>query len=64
MIADEIKKSGINSKLIVPQTKYCMDNAAMVALAANFLGRLDRRGWYNVEVKTNSWQLKHETRNT
>ncbi|MFA5270002.1 MAG: tRNA (adenosine(37)-N6)-threonylcarbamoyltransferase complex transferase subunit TsaD [Patescibacteria group bacterium] len=47
----------------IPEFKYCMDNAAMVALAAYFLGKADKRGWYNVEVKTNSWKLKYETRN-
>lgn len=46
----------------IPEFKYCMDNAVMIALAAYFLGKADKRGWYNVEVKTNSWQLKHETR--
>jgi len=46
-----------------PEFKYCMDNAAMVALAAHFLGKVQNRGWYNVEVKTNSWQLKYEGRN-
>ena len=61
-LAQTAKQFGV--AYYIPELKYCMDNAAMVALAANFLGRLDRRGWYNVEVKTNSWQLKHETRNT
>ncbi|MBN2585065.1 tRNA (adenosine(37)-N6)-threonylcarbamoyltransferase complex transferase subunit TsaD [Patescibacteria group bacterium] len=53
-----------NLPYYIPEFKYCMDNAAMVALAAYFLGRTDKRGWYNVEVKTNSWKLKYESRNT
>jgi N6-L-threonylcarbamoyladenine synthase len=48
----------------IPELKYCMDNAAMVALAAYFLKGKRGRGWYNVEVKTNSWQLKYERRNS
>jgi N6-L-threonylcarbamoyladenine synthase len=44
----------------IPELKYCMDNAAMVALAAYFLKTPAKRGWYNVEVKTNSWKLKYE----
>lgn len=47
----------------VPELKYCMDNAAMVALAAYFLKSKDKSGWYNVEAKTSSWQLKYERRN-
>jgi N6-L-threonylcarbamoyladenine synthase len=38
----------------VPEIKYCMDNAAMVALAAYYLKNSEKDLWYNVEVKTNS----------
>jgi len=48
----------------IPELKYCMDNAAMVALAAYFLKGTRGHEWYNVEVKTNSWQLKYERRNS
>jgi N6-L-threonylcarbamoyladenine synthase len=37
-----------------PELKYCMDNAAMVALAAYFLHRSKKSQWYNVDVATES----------
>ncbi|MFA5967337.1 MAG: tRNA (adenosine(37)-N6)-threonylcarbamoyltransferase complex transferase subunit TsaD [Patescibacteria group bacterium] len=43
----------------VPEMKYCMDNAAMVALAAYFLRRQKNNLWYNVKVKTNSLLALH-----
>jgi N6-L-threonylcarbamoyladenine synthase len=65
VLRDKLGKVAKEFKLpyYIPEFKYCMDNAAMVALAAHFLGKPDKRGWYNVEVKTNSWQLKDERRN-
>jgi len=38
----------------VPELKYCMDNAVMIALAAYFLRKRENNQWYNVKVKTNS----------
>ena len=38
----------------VPDLRYCMDNAAMIALAAYFLKEPKKDLWYNVKVKTNS----------
>lgn len=38
----------------VPELKYCMDNAAMIALAAYFLRKTKNNQWYNVKVKTTS----------
>ncbi|MBU1092609.1 tRNA (adenosine(37)-N6)-threonylcarbamoyltransferase complex transferase subunit TsaD [Patescibacteria group bacterium] len=38
----------------VPELKYCMDNAAMIALAAYFLRGSKNNRWYNVKVKTTS----------
>jgi len=37
-----------------PELKYCMDNAAMVALAAYFLRKEGKPQWYNVDVTTES----------
>ncbi|MFH1088404.1 MAG: tRNA (adenosine(37)-N6)-threonylcarbamoyltransferase complex transferase subunit TsaD [Patescibacteria group bacterium] len=38
----------------VPELKYCMDNAAMIALAAYFLRGAKNNQWYNVKVRTTS----------
>lgn len=37
-----------------PELKYCMDNAAMVALAAYYSKRSSKNLWYNVDVATES----------
>lgn len=37
-----------------PELRYCMDNAAMVALAAYYLKPSQKNLWYNVEVATES----------
>ncbi|MBU1083324.1 tRNA (adenosine(37)-N6)-threonylcarbamoyltransferase complex transferase subunit TsaD [Patescibacteria group bacterium] len=37
-----------------PELRYCMDNAAMVALAAYYLKSSQKNLWYNVEVATES----------
>ena len=44
----------------VPEAQYCMDNAAMVALAAYFLQGAKNNLWYNVKVKTNSVLTAHD----
>ena len=51
-LAQVAKRNHIN--YFVPEIKYCMDNAAMVALAAYYLKNPKKDLWYNVEVKTNS----------
>ena len=38
----------------LPQLKHCMDNAAMIALAAHFLRDNQNNQWYDIEVTTNS----------
>lgn len=38
----------------IPELKYCMDNAAMIALAAYFLRNTKNNKWYNVKVKITS----------
>ncbi len=56
-LASVAKRWGI--KYFVPQLSYCMDNAAMVALAAYFLKGVGKDLWYNVKVKTNSELALH-----
>jgi len=41
-------------KYYLPELKYCMDNAAMVALAAYYLRDNQNNKWYDIEVTTNS----------
>jgi len=38
----------------MPELRYCMDNAVMVATAAYFTKQAPKSQWYNIEVTTNS----------
>lgn len=40
-----------NLKLILPEMKYCTDNAAMIGAAAYFIRNSKQDKWYNTEVK-------------
>ena len=57
-LAEVAKRQGIN--YFVPALPFCMDNAAMVALAAYFLRQKKSDLWYNVKVKTNSVLAQHD----
>ena len=37
-------------KLILPEMKYCTDNAAMIGAAAHFIRNPKQDKWYNAEV--------------
>lgn len=45
-----------------PELRYCMDNAAMVALAAYYLKSSQKNLWYNVEVTTESSLFTNQER--
>ncbi len=44
----------LNIKYYLPELKYCMDNAAMIALAAYYLRDNQNNRWYDIKVTTNS----------
>lgn len=44
----------------VPELRYCMDNAVMIALAAYFIKQASKSQWYNIEVTTNSLLSRNE----
>lgn len=44
----------LKTRYYLPELKYCMDNAAMVALAAYYLRDNQNNQWYDIEVTTNS----------
>lgn len=55
-LREELKKmtKELKIKFYLPELKYCMDNAAMIALAAYYLRDNQNNQWYDIEVTTNS----------
>jgi len=50
---EKIRKEIPNTEYLIPDTKYCTDNAAMVAVTAYFHKKETTKNWQKIEVNAN-----------